>query len=375
MNNVFILFLLLGMSLRCQTKPLSVSNHIHFELESLSYLATSLDSITYFRYSSYKKGDSVGTTLIYDYRQKGWMLLDLDKQSTTYLSADHDQQQIIQSAHFSLNNNSEKYYLFNEDGKVYAYENDSFVLVDDLNKIAVLQEHGLIPNTMFGIDTDVEFQNDSIIVFPNLIDYDSKNYKRKYHRTKMFPLFTVYDIKNKRGSLLNYHLKDEYFLNRPKRKNLQFRVVGDTLFVHYMFSEKVDLFSIKENKMLAVLDLKSKYQTVPIAFLKNDKNSFENERYGIEQGYYGSLIYNPYKKCYYRVFYHALPRKNAADEFTIYTDKSSSIIVFDEDLKWQGEYKFESNHFIFLGLTPTKEGVILNSHFTETNGIKYLKHD
>ena len=121
----------------------------------------------------------------------------------------------------------------------------------------------------------------------------------------------------------------------------------------------VEIFDIKSNKIVGNELVKSTFQTDSIVPYKKKKN-YDKDRYSIESGCYGPIYYNELRHEYYRVFYHALPQKNEKNEFTIYEDKSSSILVLDEDLKLKKEVFFKKGYFHFFGITGTENGFLLN---------------
>lgn len=139
----------------------------------------------------------------------------------------------------------------------------------------------------------------------------------------------------------------------------------------YSHTEKVDLFSRKQNKVIGQVDVRSKFHTKPILALKNFKNEFENERFDVESAEYGPIYFNKFKKCYYRVFYHELPRKNENDEYTIVEDKKCSIAIFNENFEWIGEYKL--NTWYLFGLLSFKDGVIIKTFGGNDKNNIYIK--
>lgn len=379
MRLISTLFFLVFFLMSCKTQSLKNGADLNFILDSIAVKNDKyFDESFNFRFSSYIK-NSENPVLIYDDYHKGIILHDVNKNTAHYVAAKLDSTFLIKSPNFCFSNFNGEIYLFTVEGKVFQLCNEKFNLIDDFLRPETLSKIGLLANTTFGLNREPVFLNDSTIIFPNFIDYDSPNYNKKFDKSNKFPSYTIYDFKQKKAKLLDYNIRPDFFKGHKPLRNLFWHISkNDTLIIHYMYSEVVDLYSVSKNEQIGSLSLKSSYQTNPIRILRNNKNQFENDRYSVEQGYYGSLVYNPFKKCYYRIFYHELPRKNENDEYTIYTDKISSIAVFNENFVWIDEFKFPTGYYIFLGITPTKEGLILNSHYNiykDKTYMKYLKHD
>ena len=358
------------------TNP-SFESSIDFELDTLVVEGGIFpEDYQSFRYSTYSLGaDSVPFQLHYV----------LDDSLLLSFALDGTERRLIPipPLHsfplYSIASN-DSYLFFSEyEGHLYICHNEGFKLDRQLNDLSILKRDAMALHPMHGFNSGISVLNDSVLLLP--IASNNSN-QGKYGRidTKS-PMFALYHLLTKETTYLNCWLPDHFLKYDHHTIHLrQSTLKGDTIFIHYPYRDSIDLFSVKQNKRIATHSFKSQYQTEVIRGLqpRERKQSKIVGRYEVESGHYGSFIYNPFLNCYYRIFYHALPTKNDQHEFTIYSDKSSSIAVYDELFRFMGEYKFERGKPLFLGVSPTKEGVLLNSnlvHGLSELKILHLKHN
>jgi hypothetical protein len=258
---------------------------------------------------------------------------------------------------------------FTDSGKIWKLKDSTFTLIWDLSENDVLKKKGLKVNSTFGYTLEPKFINDSLILLQNLQDYSRNHYFNKKN-----PLFSIFNLKNKTVSLLKYSIRSDFFeCDRPARSQIDGTVVGDTLLVSYMYSDSVDLFSIKKNKMIGRVSMRSNAQHEQIECMWNMEDEFEVFRYNVESPFYSQLLYNSYNDYYYRVYHPKQERRNGKF-FTIEEDRKSCIVVFNKKLEWVGEIELD-DHFVFL--SPMNKGVLINCRqriSKENITFKIIKH-
>lgn len=276
----------------------------------------------------------------------------------------------IKSSFLSLLKLNNKYSILNEYSELYFYNKDTLRYeVSQLDTLESFRNKGIWLKPDMGFSFRSPFVDDSNVM---LVISDGKSNKTKKRYT-----FAKINLVNKSTVFYQFERRKEYYqYYDPLRKGIKMEVVGDTLLVNYQFSESIDLFSLKSGKFICSKMLKSKYQTKPIPHLISKKDDFENERYVIESDYYDVITYNPFKKCYYRLYYHSLPRLNNNGEYTISTDKVISIAIFDQNFNWVGEQIVKQSHY-FAGIVPHPDGAL--SMWGQMNSGKYylsmVKHE
>jgi hypothetical protein len=123
---------------------------------------------------------------------------------------------------------------------------------------------------------------------------------------------------------------------------------------------------------------KSKYSNSDFSlFNKNDtqtNDELEVKTYTLDESYV-DIIYDSYKKLYYRVFKKTQLDSNIPGEKPIKTDAEWSIIVLDAAFQVLGEVKFEKKKYNFLKILPTKEGILIaqnrNNTYTDENTVGF----
>lgn len=269
------------------------------------------------------------------------------------------------------------FYYLNSDGHLYRLSKDSeSELLENFAQNKVLIENGLMIENLLGMDRNFHFYNDSVLVIP--VKWDLNRDKGKYtNYKKPCPAFITYHVQSKKLIINDIWTKPQTIKTYYPDRNFNYSVMANgKLLVSVPYSSQIQVLDVRNNTVEKKFIEKSQFQTDSIRPLdapSKKKKIALRDRYLIEEAYYGPIVYNPFRNEYYRIFYHSLPTKNENGDYTIYTDKSSSIMVFDINLKLKNEIYFDKNYFIFLGLTPTKDGIIFNSILSKHDGRFFIK--
>ena len=207
-------------------------------------------------------------------------------------------------------------------------------------------------------------------VFPICFDAEKKQLLIRQHcgecgnDTSFFRtnVAAVYDFKRDTFMDLNVPFPEKYKTNYYGDAMHVFREIkGDSLIFTFNADPYVTIFN-KNNAQITKVYLKSKFQKKEIKPL--DKKYMPDINKRVEHlavsPLYMKLIYDKYKKLFYRFFLREQKLKNANDIYNTFGDKELVIMVLDSNLK----LIFEFN----LG-----KGYLWHYSFVDKNGLHVLK--
>jgi len=268
-----------------------------------------------------------------------------------------------------LNGPDGKIYYFKHPGNLYVQEGKQFRLYLKAMDLKRLEKDGLDIHVNYDCGNYARIYKDSFLLIPVT---PGKKPNLKYSDLfSLHPMFAKVHLRTQKVEYLNY-VTPEHYLRHDHYvyHGVSSLLVKDRLLIQYPYRETVEVYSLRSNKVIAKYDMKSAWQDGEIKALsvKNMLDGKRKTRYMVESAHYGSLVYNPYKKQYYRIFYHPLGEKTANGEYTIDADKRCSIIVFDEHFRYLGEYVLPTKFHVLIGITPLKDGLIVNSSSRKATG-------
>lgn len=343
--------LLLSCSAQQGVSSSLTENKVNVSLDSLNLDGVTSSSLYGYKFTcytaSYKLENDHSLSLIYV--KDSSEIIDINVSSGLVNKQIISGKNPVVSSTLSVNKAGQFYTVLNQFSELYTYsqfsKQEEPVLIDSLPSFI---KNSLVVSGNMGFNLKTPYINDSSILI-HVVDFGTKKNKIIYASVNLI---------SKKLKFYNFPLmKELYKNNHPMRNTIKLESKGDTLFVGYQFSEKVDMFSLSRNNYIGTVSLRSKFQTGAVAKLKDKKINFEKERYAIESDYYDVITYNPYKKCYYRLYYHSLPRLNENNEYTITKDKVLSLAIFDEDFNWIGEQIVDEKYF-WSGIVPHPLGAL-----------------
>jgi len=130
----------------------------------------------------------------------------------------------------------------------------------------------------------------------------------------------------------------------------------DQLVSSYSSDHKIHLLDLKDRTKSEFL-AKSKFfeKLEPL----ENPGMDTNREYVFTTPSYGAIIFDPYRKIYYRIARHGL--SEIADDSEFY-DQNFSIIILDEDFQILGESFFPGKRYIPHQFFLTEEGLYLSSN-------------
>lgn len=135
---------------------------------------------------------------------------------------------------------------------------------------------------------------------------------------------------------------------------------GENFIYSFFISDFIHVTS--DNKIFKKYDCRSKYTKGQlINYYTPDINAMKRE--DIENASYGSVVYDKYRKVYYRFFYPKCELdKNEDISILSKTKKEFSIIILDSKFNIIGESLFPENRYIPEMFFVTKDGLYLSEN-------------
>ncbi len=84
-------------------------------------------------------------------------------------------------------------------------------------------------------------------------------------------------------------------------------------------------------------------------------------KYANTLGSYSTIVYDPYRDCYYRLVLHAQSFTNKDGSTNFYEDRPWSLQIFDADLRLIGEQDFPPRRYAFSDLLVVKDGLLIGN--------------
>lgn len=262
----------------------------------------------------------------------------------------------------------------------YFHNKDSiFLLSVENNRVYLMDSQGSLNNTFNLNDASQKFQGENFysISFESRrnIFFDKKNnylYFRSvppkdWHSERDFykkPLISIYDIETDKfiktiGEFPQHFSKGKLYFPSDN----QFSIIIDFDNEFYLISHRrehaIYKYDLTTDKLIKKISAKSTYLDDFDLIPRNvDVQKMVNSL--TKDGSYANLLYNPYKKQYYRIVTHnqELINSDTGKLNHPIIDRPFSIIVLNENLEVLGESIFKDVPFNYLHLTPTKEGIL-----------------
>src|SRR5690606_20996052 len=132
-------------------------------------------------------------------------------------------------------------------------------------------------------------------------------------------------------------------------------------------------FRTNSSEILVCKSLFDTVQTSPIPLRSTRDEKWNHLKLS---GYYGRLLYNPWKKCYYRFYFHPIPEKLPNGDFSAILDRRISLLILSDNFQLIGERLLpESCYFIFFASSLPNGLVIHEGPITglAENGLNILE--
>jgi hypothetical protein len=210
--------------------------------------------------------------------------------------------------------------------------------------------------------------SDSLLFLPLHVDPFSKGYVKMYD----YPMTAVYNLNTgeiKTTGILypkHYH-ENDYGLIRtinqiyPPNKIIYNPQAQDQVWEYDIRTDSITKHTFRSRFQ--------EREILPLNFKSTPKTKDQLVKHRDLSGEYTHLVYDPYKKVYYRFFKHFRPEKGADGFYLTYLDDVYSLIVADENFNFLGEMVLPKPCFFIYFAYATPNGLIINngSLFGERN--------
>lgn len=270
----------------------------------------------------------------------------------------------IKTSKFAYINDS-TFFSIDTDNILYRYEKTGVKRIADLKPVLAQQKLAIqTPRLEFTF----QVVSDSLLYFPLHINPYSRGWVRPYD----YPMTAVYNLNTDKIITTGIHypkhyhkhdyglirdinqlyLKDKIIYNPQAQDEVwEYNCVTDSIYKHAFRSRY-------QEKEIQPLWFKSTPKTKDLLMKHSDLSAC-----------YSHLVYDPYKKVYYRFFKHARPEKGTDGFYTTYKEDLYSVIIADEDFTILGEEILPPQNFFIYFAYATPQGLIINngSLFGEEN--------
>jgi hypothetical protein len=182
----------------------------------------------------------------------------------------------------------------------------------------------------------------------------------------------IIDVASKKVSLGTQYYPGEYYKNYGGIDyyiySTAFNPVTNEIVYSYPAMDSVLVLSLAQNKTRKVYAGSKYVHEIP----EYDASDYKDAPSGIEGEYFmqnpsfGSILYDEYRKVYYRLAFLPVDEKNAIYEAKNSPTKQVSIVVYDEQFNYLGESLLEKNKFWPNNVFVSKAGIHIQNK-TETD--------
>ena len=206
---------------------------------------------------------------------------------------------------------------------------------------------------------DIVFKNNSLYL--TVVGHKGSDYIYNYYITM------IYNLETKKVTKLFMKFPDNYSTNHNwSLTGYIFTTTfksDDEIVYNFPANENIFSYSFKDNKIKSIKLKKSKYisKFPPETFdeIRSNKEEEYIYRYWIDKPFYIQLIYDKYRKLFYRIAIHEQPLKDSLNNYNDNFTRNWSIMVFDNSFNFISEQFFEGKKYNNFYVFVTKEGLLL----------------
>lgn len=268
----------------------------------------------------------------------------------------------------------------------HYFHNFDSIFIQEHKNIKLIDTEG---NIKFSIPVNQSEENSKMTLsnlsyfFPIVYDYSfSKNlligqycsgcrfYEKKYFQQNIETSLNLSTMK----------FQETQFIYPQKFQETYF---GFATFVYRTLKDSARIFTFAADANIYILDRetgtveikggKSKYDTTIKALSLDDKNNSNKKmNHLILSPLYCELLWDPYRKLYYRIFLKEQPEKKADGSYSIWADKPRVLMVFDENFNLIEELELSPDYSHSLALVTSK-GLLIKKF--NTGSVKKLVYE
>ncbi|MBC8146756.1 MAG: DUF4221 family protein [Bacteroidetes bacterium] len=156
-----------------------------------------------------------------------------------------------------------------------------------------------------------------------------------------------------------YTKNDCYLINGPTVS----RTINTTSFI-YSFGMDHNIYIYDINGLHDKIFLKSKYiNSLFVTDIIKCKDPLYKKRNTATSNYYKGIIYDKYKKLYYRIVVHEQNYENDNGTVNQFGDNPWSIMIIDENFEILNEIKFPPKALDFNKILITDKGLLIHKYY------------
>ncbi|WP_215225121.1 DUF4221 family protein [Echinicola shivajiensis] len=185
------------------------------------------------------------------------------------------------------------------------------------------------------------------------------------------------DLNEGKVRLLPHHYPADYLSNGKRHFEASF-AASPSRMVYSLFADHKLYYASSKGDSLKVKNAPSKYVKSDFGNYPIGSKRFESYQYFYASPHYGSLLYDPYRKVFYRFCYPKVEVENEEQALKLRRyPEGFSIMVLDEDLNILGETLFAKGKYYPNNAFITEEGLYLSINHADNprNREDYLSFD
>ena len=184
------------------------------------------------------------------------------------------------------------------------------------------------------------------------------------------PLLAGIDLKDGSVESLSYHFPSDYLNSGQKQLEASIVQTGEKTVVSFLGDHRLYV-SKNLNEPLQPIEGQSQFLDQTLPSFSKDASSMEFAKYGMASSRYGSLIYDPFRDLYYRFAFPTLDLNEMEELRNLMSEPGPFVLmVFDADLKFLTERKFEAGSYFQDNFFVTKDGLYLSINHPQNPGNK-----
>lgn len=275
-------------------------------------------------------------------------------------------------------------------GSIYSKNQDSillltenyFVIIDSVGKIIYKDAVNLdLQNNTYKKNIFENLSKSfSIYAYNNKIYFPQRSYQYSL-RTKEFyntPVEAYIDLGTNATHELPLKYPALYTDNFYGYLDFCYREAHDSLgILSFMADPNIYIYNYNKNNY-AIVGGKSSYQEKIKPLKKEYKNNSNRLiEYYVTSPFYSKILWDKYRKLYYRFFYNGLNIKNIDGTYNCFADKDIILMIFDNNFNLLKEIKLTSHTYTDTRAFVAKEGLFLPKQniFFKQNKLYNIQYD
>jgi len=139
------------------------------------------------------------------------------------------------------------------------------------------------------------------------------------------------------------------------------RTIGPNGETVYAYGVSDSIYIWREGRPTVAVAARSAYRKVD--FAPFDTARYQDvayiKEYWATEARYGNILYDPWRRCYYRFVAHNQDFRSSDGHVNLFRDKPWSVMILDEDFRVVGEQAFVAKEYFFPNALVTEDGLLV----------------